>query len=188
MVTFSIEDVDGLEPEMMEATFGDMEVSSDEEYREFVENHQLPDGYIWGRTPFGAKPGNWKIHVKEAPDIRSVGSELENELQSCLREWGCLNRFERDYHALGYQLDFVDSTHKIVLEPGAAYWHTPDGCSGSIRSPIGERPEEVYLPPTRKDIEKQNLLEEYGWYVLWISESGMENSRNKIRKWIQNHS
>ncbi len=186
MVTFNARDLMGADQEVLEAVAGAKEVGSDEEYREFIKNNSPPDGYVWGRTPFGASPGNWQVHVKEEPEIRGTGTDLEQQVESYLTEWDYRNRFQHDYRHLGYQLDFADTDAKIALEPGAAYWHTPDGCAGETNSDLGDHPEEVYSPPTTKDCTKHQTLTDNGWQVLWIAEDGVENEATAIKKWLDN--
>src|SRR6056297_2479242 len=120
MVTFDARDLIGTDEEVLEAAAGAKEVESDEEYREFIKNNSPPDGYIWGRTPFGASPGSWQVHVKEEPEIRGTGTDLEQQLERYLTEWGYQDQFQHDFRYLEYQLDFADTDAKIALEPGAA--------------------------------------------------------------------
>lgn len=184
MVTFDARNLIGVNEDTLEAMAGTKEVHSDEEFREFIKSNSLPDGYVWGRTPFGASPGNWKVHVKERPEIRGTGTDIEQRLEDCLEQWGYRGRFQHDYRHLGYQLDFADAEDKIALEPGAIYWHTPDECTGDTNDDLGEHPEDVYSPPTEKDIEKQRTLTNEGWQVLWIAEDGVKNEATAIKEWL----
>jgi hypothetical protein len=88
---------------------GDVIVDSEEEYREFVQKNELPDDYVYSRTPFGAPPGSWKVVVKPKPDIQQKNTTLEKKLRSNLRSWGYLRHFEHDHRVNGRQLDFADS-------------------------------------------------------------------------------
>lgn len=159
-------------------------VDSDGEYREFVEEHPLPAGYVWGRSPFGAPPGSWKTHIKEKPEIRGTNTDLEQRLAEYLERWGYRGHFEHDYRHLGYQLDFADPDENIALEPGAAYWHTPESYSGETRDGFGEKPDEVYWPPAEKDVKKHQSLEDNGWRILWINEDGLDGEWDAIREWL----
>ncbi|ELZ17523.1 hypothetical protein [Natrinema limicola] len=159
-------------------------VNSEEEYRRFVQKNPLPEGYVWCRSPFTGK-GKWKVTHKKAPDISTTDTGLEQDLRSLLQTWGLWNHFEQDVRILGRQLDFADRQNKVVLEPGAVYWHTPDGCEGEALAAIGEHPEEVYSPPTESDIQKQRTLEEAGWQVLWITENAVSNDAEAIKDWLE---
>jgi len=184
MVTFEANDIVGIDEKSLQAIAGREEVHSEEEYREFMKNHPLPDGYVWGRTPFGTSPGSWKVYVKEKPDIKGRNTDLEMQLKSLLVDWGYRGYFEHDYRYLGYQLDFADATNKIALEPGAAYWHTPESCRGDTKEGVGETPTEVYSPPAAKDVEKHRALENDGWKILWINEDGIDDDQEVILKWL----
>lgn len=184
MVTFDARDLVNVDEDVLEGVAGAKEVDSEEEFREFVKNNQPPEGYVWGRTPFGTEPGRWKVYAQEEPEIRGTGTDIEQQLERYLNQWGYRNRFQHDYRHLGYQLDFADTDDKIVLEPGAAYWHTPDECAGETNSTLGDHPEKVYSPPTEKDIKKHQTLTKEGWQVLWIAEDGIENEATAIEEWL----
>lgn len=184
MVTFDARNLINTDADVLQAIAGAKQVHSEEEFREFIKDNPLPDGYVWGRTPFGASSGGWKIHVKEEPEIHGTGTDLEQQLESYLEQWGYRDRFQHDYRHLGYQLDFADVEAKTALEPGATYWHTPEGCAGSTRSNLGDHPEEVYSPPTEKDLRKQRTLADEGWQVLWIAEDGIEREATAIKEWL----
>lgn len=184
MVAFDARDLIGVDEDTLKALAGAKEVHSDEEFREFIKANSPPDGYVWGRTPFGASPGSWQVHVKERPEIRGTGTDLEQQIESYLEQWGYRDRFQHDYRHLGYQLDFADTEDKIALEPGASYWHTPDECVGNTNADLGEQPQEVYSPPTENDLEKQRTLTNEGWRVLWITEDGVANEATAIKKWL----
>lgn len=184
MVVVDSELVIGADKEMLEGIAGHKEVHSDEEYRQFVKNHPLPDGYTWGRSPFGASAGGWRIHLKEKPEIRGKNTDLERKLGGFLENWGYRERFKHDFRYIGYQLDFADPVNKVALEPGAAYWHTPESVAGGTKIGVGESPSEVYSPPTTKDVKKHNSLVADGWQVLWINEDGFNGEEETIRQWL----
>jgi G:T-mismatch repair DNA endonuclease (very short patch repair protein) len=159
-------------------------VESEQEYRDFVSNHDPPDGYVWTRSPFGPG-GKWTVNLAKEANHRITNTDLERRIRSLLKNWGYWDAFEQDYRLSdGKQIDFADTTRKVALEPGAAYWHTPDGFSGEIVSNVGEHPEEVYFPPTESDLRKQKRLTESGWKVLWISEDGVKDHPLEIRTWL----
>jgi len=159
-------------------------VDSEEEYREFVSNYDPPDGYVWSRSPFTAE-GKWKVSLAKEAEYRTSNTDLEQEMRSHLEKWDYLQHFEHDYRLSdGRQIDFADPDRKVALEPGAAYWHTPDEYAGETKSEIGEHPEEVYSPPTESDLRKQERLVEDGWDVLWISENGVSGKAARIKMWL----
>lgn len=161
-------------------------VQSESEYRELVKANQLPKGYEWTRSSFGAPKGEWKATIRESPEIHFADTGLEQTLRERLQNWGYWPAFTQDYRTLGRQIDFADTSMKVALEPGAVYWHTPDGCEGRAEASLGEHPEEVYSPAQTTDIEKQRTLRDDGWDVLWMTEKGVENEPETIKDWLDN--
>lgn len=184
MVLVDPDDVVGADRETLEAIAGQKFVDSDEEYREFVREHPLPDGFVWGRSLVGTEEGRWKVHYKEEPEIRGTNTDLEQRLGEHLVQWGYREHFQHDYRHLGYQLDFADTARKVALEPGAAHWHTPKSCRGETGDGIGEAPVDVYWPPMGKDVRKHRSLTDDGWQVLWINEDGLNDEQDAIRGWL----
>jgi len=72
--------------------------------------------------------------------------------------------YKKQHHVLGWRLDFAFPHLKVAFEPGAAFYHTPQG-RGKPWNPFGLSPEEVYNPPLEKDIEKNEMLKEEGWVI-----------------------
>lgn len=159
-------------------------VTSEEGYRRLLIEHPPPEGYIWTRSPFGGGNAKWKATIGEEPTIRSVDNKLEQNLRDKLKEWGYWQYFAQDVKMLGRQLDFADTENKVDLEPGAVYWHTPDGCQGDSVLEIGMEPRDVYSPVKEADIEKQKTLIQAGWNVLWMTEEGVYNQSKDIKNWL----
>lgn len=87
MVTFDARDLVNVNGDVLEAAAGAKEVDSEEEFREFVKNNQPPEGYVWGRTPFGTAPECWKIYAQKEPEIRGTGTDIEQQLERYLDQW-----------------------------------------------------------------------------------------------------
>lgn len=160
-------------------------VDSEGEYREFIRNNPTPDGKVWKRSPFTAE-GKWKVTLGKESVVKTSNTGLEKKLRSHLKEWGYWKYFEQDYSLDDEKrLDFADNIHKVALEPGAVHWHTPADCKGDANNHIGEHPKEVYSPVVDRDLRKQELLEEAGWCLLWMTQTGVEDQPETIRNWLE---
>lgn len=155
-------------------------VDSEAEYRKFVQNHPLPDGYEWTRSPF-TEEGKWKVSHAKVSETKATNTDLERQLRSLLKEWGFWKHFQHDCRLFGRQIDFADKENQVALEPGAAYWHTESTSEGEIISDIATHPEQVYSPVKQSDLEKQETLVEAGWTILWMSEDAVKKSPEDIR-------
>lgn len=170
--------------ELIEAgLFRHVEVLTESGWRKLVRNCDPPEGYIWNRSPFGTQQG-WKATIVEEPEIAYTDTQLEQDLRDHLQSWGYWKHFKQDCRKLGRQLDFADVDKKVALEPGAVYFHTPDSCQGEAVDHVGESPQDVYFPTTSSDQQKQRTLEEAGWRVLWMTEEGVRDHSQSIRKWL----
>lgn len=159
-------------------------VDSEEEYRNFVRNNPTPQGKVWSRHPYTGQ-GKWGVYLKEKSDPQQKDTGLERVLRARLIVWGYWNNFEQDHHLSDQKrLDFADTENKVALEPGAVYWHTPDKCNGESKSEVGDHPEKVYSPVTKRDMRKQEMLEEDGWDVLWMTTKGVKDEHEKIKTWL----
>ncbi len=143
-----------------------------EEFIEFIETHEPPEGYVWAITPFGAPPGKYKIYLKKFSPPKYSDTDLERCFERILNELGFREGidYQKQYLILGKVVDFAFLDKKIVFEPGATYWHTPKGVKGIALKPFGFSPDEVYFPPKKEDIEKNDTLSRNGWTVVWINE------------------
>jgi len=164
---------------------------TEEEYRVlklFVMKY-LP-GFYLRINPHGIllPPGLVRVKLVEKPSTtpKYEGTDLEKRFEGILNDLGFKEGedYKRQFRVLGNRsLDFAFPRLKVAFEPGAAFYHTPQG-RGKPWNPFGLSPEKVYNPPLKKDIEKNEMLKEEGWVIGWLNEKFVENIP-RVKVWIR---
>jgi len=135
--------------------------------------------------------GLFRVKLVKMPHTipRYEDTDLEKTFEWILIDLGFREGrdYKKQYRVLGKRLDFAFPHLKVAFEPGATFYHTPSG-HGEPREPFGLSPGEVYHPPLKRDIEKNEMLKEEGWVIGWLNEKFVENIpkvKVRIRRLIE---